>query len=767
MDASKLEAFAKAYHVPSEGIVFDDQGLQNFLQQACDSCMPRRKNGQTNRKPVHWWSSEIASLRKLSLQARRKYQKIRKRLGPELCVVEHRAAREASKALRLEIRRSQEKCWRLLCKEVDNDPWGLPYRIVTKKLIGRRSIPGLTLPGRLDAIVNWLFPRCPPPQYTPVDSQVTVSDTFAVEDLKQAGLNLPRGKAPGPDGVPDEVLRVIVKVRPELLLPTFIACLRTGQFLESWKTAKLVLLRKGNKPLEEPSSYRPLCLLNSVGKLYERLIKVKIESHLYAQPDGLSRLQFGFVKSRSTTQAVSHVMKIVEKAGTGQLYNRRLCALASLDVANAFNSAPWDHIDAALIEKRVPGYLIAGIRSYFDGRSVQTDAGTREVTAGVPQGSVIGPLLWNIFYDSLLRMEYPEGVQVVCFADDAAIVATGKTTWILESAMNSALDMVADWMDVHQLTISSSKSAAVMLTTKRGYVKPVFKYKGTNIELKDSIRYLGIELSCVLGFRKHIEVTSDKATKTASALARLMPNVGGPMPVKRKLLTSVVHSQLLYAAPIWHSALLYDRNKKTLASPQRKMALRVISAYCTVSNEAAMVVAGIVPIHILALERALMERSKSTGILKDVARADANARSMLKWQSEWEAASNGRWTFRLIPNVQQWTERRFGQVSFHMTQALTGHGCFNAYLCRFKKRDDSVCMYCQHPVDDAEHTVFLCDRWWRQRRELEVMLDGMFTPETMTATMLSSRRRWDAVSKFIETVLTTKEADERAIQAEA
>lgn len=115
-------------------------------------------------------------------------------------------------------------------------------------------------------------------------------------------------------------------------------------------------------------------------------------------------------------------------------------------------------------------------------------------------------------------------------------------------------------------SISSGKSAAVILTTKRRYGKPVFTYNGEHIELNTEYTFGTIEyhLSSVLGFGKHIEVVSGKAQQTASALSRLMPNIGGSCTAKRKLLTSVVHSQLLYAVPVSQGALAYENYRKKL-----------------------------------------------------------------------------------------------------------------------------------------------------------------------------------------------------------
>jgi len=181
-----------------------------------------------------------------------------------------------------------------------------------------------------------------------------------------------------------------------------------------------------------------------VAKLFERVIKIRLEAHLDAIPEGLSCHQYGFRKGRSTLDALEAVSGMVQRAGSGALARRDLCALVAIDVANAFNTAPWKKIEEALCRKSVPGYLLNIVRSYLNDHQLLTKAGSMAVTCGVPQGSVIGPLLWNIFYDDLLRLEQPNGMQLVGFADDIAIVGTAHTTNLLEEIMNPALALVAE-----------------------------------------------------------------------------------------------------------------------------------------------------------------------------------------------------------------------------------------------------------------------------------------------------------------------------------
>jgi len=320
--------------------------------------------------------------------------------------------------------------------------------------------------------------------------------------------------------------------------------------------------------------------------------------------------------------------------------------------------------------------------------------GKKDIKCGVPQGSVLGPLLWNIMYDGLLQVRTGgnqlgiSSSTLVVFADDVAVVTTGHTTRILEDVTNNAPAAVTEWMDRAELSLSVEKTEAIILTNKRGYERPDFRIRGTSIEIKDQIRYLGIELHRVLGFRAHIEAAASKALSTSQALSKIMPNVGGSGQQKRRLMSTVVLSKLLYAAPIWSVALVFDRNIQSILRPQRTIALRTAMAYRTVSTAAIMVVAGVVPAHLLAWERTEryeIRRDPNKAALEKEIREEV----LKKWQIEWDKEVTGRWTWRFIRDAKSWFNRRSGAVDFHLTQVLTGHGCFRQYLKRMGKLDVS------------------------------------------------------------------------------
>jgi len=222
--------------------------------------------------------------------------------------------------------------------------------------------------------------------------------------------------------------------------------------------------------------------------------------------------------------------------------------------------------------------------------------------------------------------------------------------------MNSALSLVSEWIETNGLRISVSKTVAMTMTTKRRYRRPQFVLLEETLELKEHIKYLGVEFNSKLEFKEHLKMVRAKALKTTAGLTRSMPNVGGPSSTKRKLLTSVVNSQLLYAAPVWHSTTKFRNHRQLLLGPQRTMTLRVASAYRTVSTAVIMVVAGTVPVHHMASSRTELRRLQRNHT--DNARQIVDNLVWGWWQQEWEeVTTTGQWTKRLIPDVRSWATR--------------------------------------------------------------------------------------------------------------
>lgn len=249
-------------------------------------------------------------------------------------------------------------------------------------------------------------------------------------------------------------------------------------------------------------------------------------------------------------------------------------------------------------------------------------------------------------------------------------------------------------------------------------------------------------------------------------LSRLMPNIPGPRSSKRRAMMSVAHSIMLYGAEVWASALRVDTHRRKLASVQRRAALRVACAYRTVSEAAVLVVAGIIPIDILATERKRVFED-SSGDDRAAIRSRERTRSLQQWQERWRSASTGRWTARLIREVTPWSGRKHGEVTFYLTQFLTGHGHFNAYLFKLRRKGSPHCDYCTNEEDDVAHTFFRCGRWETQRRALQSTVHTTFTPETTAAIMLHSPSEWDAVASFVEAVLRRKKTEERERERDA
>jgi hypothetical protein len=171
-----------------------------------------------------------------------------------------------------------------------------------------------------------------------------------------------------------------------------------------------------------------------------------------------------------------------------------------------------------------------------------------------------------------------------------------------------------------------------------------------------------------------------------------------------------------------------------------------------------------VPIHLLAEERGrVFTLSEDTS---NEARRRERQRTLEKWQTEWDCSNNGRWTHRLIPNITEWISRAHGEVTYRLTQCLSGHGVFYAYLKRIRKIDSDACMYCGME-DTAEHTLFRCDRWSRERETAmhRLQLESFPAVAELVECMLRGKTQWGEITGLIEIIMRQKEKDEMELKS--
>ncbi|CAB0045244.1 unnamed protein product [Trichogramma brassicae] len=701
--------------------------LITAITEACDVSMSGGGARRRRHDPVYWWTDEIAALRWQCLRARRLAQRARGRAAEDARLDDFVVVRGR---LRSAIEESKRRCWGALCDEVDRDVWGRPYGTIMSRLRGPRATPSRE-PSLVRRTVAALFPTVTEALIRPPAGPAgAVIPGVTLEELRGACTRIRDGAAPGPDSVPNRALKLAVVLRPDAFLKVYSACLSGGVFPSSWKRQRLVLLPKPGRPPDAPSSYRPLCMLDTAGKILERIICRRLEEYTEA-PDGLSDHQHGFRSGRSTVDAIESVTAAAREAVGGARGSRKYCAVVILDVRNAFNSARWNNSLAALERIHTPEYLQKIIYSYFQARVLEydTDDGPEScsITAGVPQGSVLGPILWNVMYDSILRLRLDDGVRMVGFADNIAVIAVAGTTYEVEDLLSCAIARVRDALWGLGLETADHKTEALLISRKGGW-RP-----------------------------SPLKAASEKASKVAGALSQIMPTIGGPRSSRRRLYANVTDSILLYGAPIWSCGAGTRAGMRRAEAIHRRACLRVISGRPHLSYDATYVLASIPPLALLADERSRLYQRRH-----EDAGAEERQETLRRWQSRWDRSPKGRWTHRLIPNIRSWIERRHGEVDYHLTQLLTGHGYFKHHSQRYDHNASAVCPACPLTVEDAEHVFFNCPRFEEGREKLHRQLQEVARPENIVQLMLADKKNWLAVATFAKSVITSLRAEEMA-----
>ena len=541
------------------------------------------------------------------------YQKTRVQADRLIRLEEYR---EIKNRFKIELRKVRLESWQKYVEEsMALDAWGTPYKLVTNKIRQPDIISTLikedgsvTMGWRdsVEFLLNGLLPS---------DNEIGETDEqkvlrrimtqyrdlrgvvfpFADEEIRNSILLQKKKKAPGPDGIKSEVLHCLVSEISPYLTDLFNECLAQGRIPDCFKEANMVVLSKGeDKNPQLLKSYRPICLLNTIAKVQERLLCSRLRD--LRNLHGMVQNQFGFRKGKSTEDAIIFGLESVENS------NCKYVIGIFIDISGAFDNLWWPYLFSCLRRMDCPRNLYLSLLDYCRNRKVQIvdfENGIGKITSkGCPQGSILGPEFWDITLEPLLKeLEQAECIKsAVAYADDLLILIEADSRRLLEQLSREALVVINNWCITAKMKIAANKTTYMFL---KGSLKrdPIIKICDENIGRSRHTKYLGVHLDEKLGFREHVEITRTKSETVMMKLAGIgQRRFYLPLNILHLYHNTILSSVVDYGAGIWAHWVLDKRIKRQLRSTQRRILLRFVGAFGTTSTMALLVVLGVWPL---------------------------------------------------------------------------------------------------------------------------------------------------------------------------
>ncbi|XP_066600700.1 uncharacterized protein [Prorops nasuta] len=738
----------------------DHRTIEEALQVASSASMrPKMIGGK--RRPKWWWNLSLKIEQSRVSALRRDMLKVKDAEERTRCRATWLAARAEFKRC---IKTAKDRSWSAYIDSLNENPWGMPFRRFFRGPHIATPIRSMSVNGQ---IIQELFPMrdendLRSPGVDANDLCASGIPPVTIEEVVAAIGSLRTASAPGDNGIEVMLLKALSAITANALADAITGVFTTGKFPTQWKQQRLLLIPKANK-----DTYRPICLLSAVSKIAEMIIKTRLEKICTAVGIPCAR-QFGFRKGKSTGDAIESMLNIFRQ-GTRVT---DMVLMVAIDIANAFNSINHSAIVESLkLIAGMPKYLTRVMEDYLRGRTivcqnVEGDS-VHDCHRGVPQGSVLGPTLWNVAFDRVTRINLPPGCWLTAFADDVAIVVRGRTKTRAMQEMQRLIDDVVESLSSLGLKVAPHKCELMARTgyrdKKTNWLDVKVCIGDTPIGLVQEMKYLGVWIDRSLTFRRHFQETLSKTARSSRALRAILPRIRGPAYHLRKLYVTVIQSIMLYGAPIWHTILRRVTAKKRARSTSRVILLMATGACCSVSTDALEVLAGAVPIDLLIEERAAVWSRIRTGSSEGTPAAEVaeikreeRDNTMEKWQSRWDNATKGRWTQRIIPSLHNWiSSAAVCPLDYHVTQVLTGHGSFYHHRHRMNKEASANCDCGMEIPDDAAHHLFVCPKWNLQRESLWDLATPP-TPENLID-FLKSRNKWQDFRRFCRDTLTSKD----------
>ena len=372
--------------------------------------------------------------------------------------------------------------------------------------------------------------------------------TISTEEVAKKLRNTRIDKSAGPDGIHPRILNELSEELSQPLAMLFNKTLVEGKLPQDWKIANITAIhKKGNKKLA--SNYRPVSLTSLICKKMEEIIRDKVMEFV-KKTRTLSKKQFGFIGGRST---ILQLLKVLDE-WTRILDEGGEVDVIFMDFMKAFDKVPHKRLLEKLKSYGIEGQLLNWLKDFLNGRKQRVvvngcKSEWKEVVSGVPQGSVIGPLLFVLYINDLPDIVEAE---VYLFADDTKIFC--KISENGSSPLQEDLKRLQKWSDTWLLKFHPDKCKVMKIhrgnkENNRKYYMRNSQTEELELEQVSKEKDLGIITDENLNFEEHIQMKVNKATKVMGLIRRSFMTLDAEM--FRKMFTALVRPHLEYGQAVW------------------------------------------------------------------------------------------------------------------------------------------------------------------------------------------------------------------------
>ena len=391
-----------------------------------------------------------------------------------------------------------------------------------------------------------------------------------ITEISSLISKLNMGKASGPNSIPTAVLLLLNDDISAVFAKLFNLSFKTGTFPEILKLALIIpIFKKGSRLI--CNNYRPISLLSNISKLIEKIMYSRLYSYLNAY-NFLYDLQFGFRAKHSTSHALVNITeKIREALDAGNF----ACGIF-IDLQKAF-----DTVDHGILIEKLNYYGVRGtpnnwFYSYLHNRKQFVsingfNSPPRSIKYGVPQGSVLGPLLFLIYINDL-HVSIKHSI-VHHFADDTNLLHINRSLKNLSSKINSDLRRLVDWLNGNRISLNVSKTEFIIFRHPNKQINFDLKIRinGKRLFPSKHIKYLGLQIDDHLSWKTHINDLRNKLSRANSMLAKIRYFVDKH--TLRSIYFAIFSSHLTYSCIVWGQNGNHHLNK--ICSLQR-IATRIL-----------------------------------------------------------------------------------------------------------------------------------------------------------------------------------------------